>query len=50
MELTMASPNGSRLRQPRCRGDDGDVEADVEKLVAATVERFGQLDCAFYNE
>lgn len=25
------------------------VEADVEKLVAATVERFGRLDCAFNN-
>jgi NAD(P)-dependent dehydrogenase (short-subunit alcohol dehydrogenase family) len=25
------------------------VEADVEKLVAATVKRFGQLDCAFNN-
>jgi NAD(P)-dependent dehydrogenase (short-subunit alcohol dehydrogenase family) len=24
-------------------------EADVEKLVAATVKRFGQLDCAFNN-
>jgi NAD(P)-dependent dehydrogenase (short-subunit alcohol dehydrogenase family) len=25
------------------------VEADAEKLVAATVERFGRLDCAFNN-
>ena len=25
------------------------VEADLEKLVAATVERFGRLDCAFNN-
>ena len=25
------------------------VEADVEKLVAATVERFGRLDCVFNN-
>jgi len=25
------------------------VEADVEKLVAATIERFGELDCAFNN-
>ena len=25
------------------------VEADVEKLVVATVERFGRLDCAFNN-
>ena len=25
------------------------VEADVETLVAATVERFGRLECAFNN-
>jgi NAD(P)-dependent dehydrogenase (short-subunit alcohol dehydrogenase family) len=25
------------------------VEADVQSLVAATVERFGQLACAFNN-
>ena len=28
---------------------DVSVEADVERLVAATVERFGRLDCAFNN-
>jgi NAD(P)-dependent dehydrogenase (short-subunit alcohol dehydrogenase family) len=25
------------------------VEADVQNLLAATIERFGQLDCAFNN-